>query len=201
MLASRLTARAAAAAEVPDSTAALAVASQKRRGRGVWLLILVLVLAAVAGRHRLVLRRRARLAGHDPAVDRGQDPGRGGGDPARPRLRGRPTRPARSTRPPCPWTPSRRPTPAIGEAIAKGATVQLLISTGPKPIPFGEAIVAGMPRPGRRGRDRGRAVDAGRRPIVQFDAEVAEGRRDRRAGCRRRHQHPGCRDRTASCRS
>ena len=45
----RITARAAAAAEVPDSTAALAVASQKRRGRGVWLLILVVVLAAVAG--------------------------------------------------------------------------------------------------------------------------------------------------------
>jgi serine/threonine-protein kinase len=61
--------------------------------------------------------------------------------------------------------------PEIGASIAKGATVQLLISTGPKPIAF--SITQGMTR-----AEAEAAIEAApwtpTDPIVQFDAEVAK---------------------------
>jgi beta-lactam-binding protein with PASTA domain/tRNA A-37 threonylcarbamoyl transferase component Bud32 len=168
----RITARAAAAAEVPDSTAALAVASQKRRGRGVWLLILVVILAAVAGTTGWyfgagpgsMVTIPQSIEGKTPAeaeailVDLGfaVDDELGTIDS-----------------PTVPKDAVAQTDPQIGSAIAKGATVQLLISTGPKPIPFGEAITKGMPV-----ADAEAAIEAAPWTLVdttvQFDPEVAK---------------------------
>ncbi|HEX7835473.1 MAG TPA: Stk1 family PASTA domain-containing Ser/Thr kinase, partial [Pseudolysinimonas sp.] len=134
----------ATAAAVSDSTAALAVASQKRRGRGVWLLILVVVLAAVAGTtgwyfgagpgSKVTIPQS--IAGTTPAeaeailVDLGFQVDDQNGTIDSPTI---------------PKDAVAQTDPAIGSAIAKGATVQLLISTGPKPLPFAAVITKGMP--------------------------------------------------------
>jgi serine/threonine-protein kinase len=169
VLASRLKAR-PAAAEVPDSTAALAVASQKRRGRGIWLLILVVVLAAVAGTtgwyfgvgpgSKVTIPQS--IEGKTPAeaeailVNLGFEVADQNGSIDSPTVA---------------VDAVAQTDPEIGSAIAKGATVQLLISTGPKPIPFGDAIVRGMPV-----SDAQAAIEAAPWTLagttVQFDPEV-----------------------------
>ncbi|MEO5920248.1 MAG: Stk1 family PASTA domain-containing Ser/Thr kinase [Pseudolysinimonas sp.] len=170
ILGSRATARAAAAAAVPDSTAALAVASQKRRGRGIWLLVMVVVLAVIAGTtgwyfgvgpgSKVTIPQS--IVGKTPAeaeailVDLGFEVKDENG------IIDSPTVPKDAV---------AQTDPAIGHAIAKGATVQLLISTGPKLIPFGDAIVRGMPV-----ADAEAAIEAApwtlAGTVVQFDTEV-----------------------------
>jgi serine/threonine-protein kinase len=169
VLASRLKAR-PAAAEVPDSTAALAVASQKRRGRGIWLLILVVVLAAVAGTTGWYFGAGPGSKVTIPQSIEGKTPAEAeailsdlGFKVA--------TQSGTIDSPTVPADAVAQTDPEIGSAIAKGATVQLLISTGPKPIPFGEAIVRGMPV-----ADAQAAIEAAPWTLaatnVQFDAEV-----------------------------
>jgi beta-lactam-binding protein with PASTA domain/tRNA A-37 threonylcarbamoyl transferase component Bud32 len=172
VLASKVTARAAAKAEVPDSTAALAVASQKRRGRGVWLLILVLVLAAVAGTtgwyfgvgpgSKVTIPQS--IEGKTPAEAEAILVGLGFEVAAANGTIDSPTVAKDAV---------AQTDPEIGSAIAKGATVQLLISTGPKPVPFGDAIVRGMPV-----SDAQAAIEAAPWTLaatnVQFDPEVAK---------------------------
>ena len=81
------------------------------------------------------------------------------------------TRTARSIRRPSPVDAVAQTDPEIGAAVAKGETVRLLISTGPKPIPFGDAIVRGMPV-----SEAEAAIEAAPWTLaatnVQFDAEV-----------------------------
>jgi len=166
ILGSRVTARAAAAAAVPDSTAALAVASQKRRGRGVVLIVVIVLLALLAGGtgwwfgigpgSKVTIPESIR--GMTPAeaeaalVDLGfvVDDALGSTDS--------PTVPSGAV---------ADTDPAIGQPVGKGETVQLLISTGPKPIAF--TITAGMPV-----ADAEAAIEdapwTATDPIVQFDA-------------------------------
>ncbi len=140
----RVTARAAAAAEVPDSTAALAVAAQKRRGRGVWLLILVVVLAALAGTTGWYFGAGPGSKVTIPQSIEGKSPAEaeailsGLGFVVDDEL-------GAIDSPTVPVDAVAQTDPQIGSAIAKGATVQLLISTGPKPIPFADAITKDMP--------------------------------------------------------
>lgn len=143
VLASRLK-RPNPAAEVPDSTAALAVASQKRRGRGIWLLIMVIVLAAVAGTTGWYFGVGPGSKVTIPESIEGATPVEAA---AILRDLGFQVAAQNGTidSPTVAADLVAQTDPAIGEAIAKGATVQLLISTGPKPIPFGDAIVRGMP--------------------------------------------------------
>jgi beta-lactam-binding protein with PASTA domain/tRNA A-37 threonylcarbamoyl transferase component Bud32 len=170
VLASRVTARAAAAAEVPDSTAALAVASQKRRGRGIWLLILVLVLAAVAGTTGWYFGVGPGSKVTIPQSIEGKTPVE-----AEAILRDLGFEVDDQTgtidSPTVAADLVAQSDPAIGDAIAKGATVRLLISTGPKLIPFGDAIVRGMPV-----SDAEAAIEAApwtlAGTVVQFDVEV-----------------------------
>ncbi|CAN5426408.1 Stk1 family PASTA domain-containing Ser/Thr kinase [soil metagenome] len=167
ILGPRITARAAAAAEVPDSTAALAVASHKRRGRGGVLVVVLIVLALLAAGtgwwfgvgpgSKITIPQS--VAGKTPAeaeailVDLGfaVDPTSGTIDS-----------------PTVPKDAVAQTDPAIGEAVGKGETVQLLISTGPKPIAFG--IEKGMPL-----ADAQALIDAApwttADPIVQFNSE------------------------------
>ena len=172
ILGPRITARAAAAAEVPDSTAALAVASQKRRGRGVWLLILVVVLAAVAGTTGWYFGAGPGSKVTIPQSIEGKTPAQAEailvdlGFTVDDEL-------GTIDSPTVPKDAVAQTDPEIGSAIAKGATVQLLISTGPKPIPFADAITKGMPV-----SDAEAAIEAAPWTLagttVQFDAEVAK---------------------------
>ena len=170
VLASRVTARAAAKAEVPDSTAALAVASQKRKGRGVLLLILVLVLAAVAGTTGWYFGAGPGSKVTIPQSIEGTTPAE-----AEAILVGLGFKVDETSgtidSPTVPVDAVAQTDPEIGSAIAKGETVRLLISTGPKPIPFGDAIVRGMPV-----ADAEAAIEAAPWTLaatnVQFDAEV-----------------------------
>ncbi len=172
VLGSRVTARAAAAAEVPDSTAALAVASQKRRGRGVWLLILVVVLAAVAGTTGWYFGAGPGSMVTIPQSIEGTTPAQAEailvdlGFTVKDEI-------GTIDSPTVPKDAVAQTDPQIGSAIAKGATVQLLISTGPKPIPFADAITKGMPV-----ADAEAAIEAAPWTLagstVQFDAEVAK---------------------------
>jgi serine/threonine-protein kinase len=169
VLGSRATARAAGAAAVPDSTAALAVASQKRRGRGAWLLVLVVLLAAVAGTtgwyfgagpgSKVTIPQS--IAGKTPAQAEAILVGLGFQVKDETGTIDSPTVPKDAV---------AQTDPAIGEAVAKGATVQLLISTGPKPIPFADAITKGMPL-----ADAEAAIEAApwtlAETILQFDKE------------------------------
>jgi eukaryotic-like serine/threonine-protein kinase len=168
VLGSRATARAAAAAKVPDSTAALAVVAQKRRGRGVVLVVVIVVLALIAGGtgwwfglgpgSKVTIPQS--IAGSTPAeaeatlVDLGFVVSDQTGTIDSPTV---------------PKDAVAQTDPAIGEAVAKGATVQLLISTGPKPIDF--TIAAGMTR-----ADAEAAIAAApwtpTDPVIQFDKEV-----------------------------
>ncbi|HTL39935.1 MAG TPA: Stk1 family PASTA domain-containing Ser/Thr kinase [Pseudolysinimonas sp.] len=154
--------------DVPDSTAALAIASRRRRGRG-WVLVAVIaVLALLAGGtgwwfglgpgSRVTIPDS--IAGSTPAeaeaalTDLGFVVADENGTIDSPKI---------------PKDAVAQTDPAIGESVAKGSTVQLLISTGPKPLPFG--ITAGMP------------VDEAEKaiadapwtptdPITQFDAKI-----------------------------
>jgi len=170
ILGPRTTARAALAAEIPDSTAALAVVSHKRRRRGLLLAALITVLALLAGGtgwwfgigpgSRVGIPES--IVGATPAeaeailVDLGlvvaDEPGT-------------------IDSPTVPEGAVAQTDPPVGEAVAKGATVRLLISTGPKPIPF--TIERGMPR-----EDAEAAIEAApwtaTDPILQFDAEIAK---------------------------
>jgi serine/threonine-protein kinase len=168
ILGSRVTARAAAAAAVPDSTAALAVASQKRSRRGVLLVVLITVLALVAG-------------------GTGWWFGIGPGSKVTIPQSIEGTTPAEATAildelgfevddqlgaidsPTVPKDAVAQTDPAIGEAVPKGEKVQLLISTGPKPIAFG--LTKGMTLD-----DAQAAIEAApwtaADPIHQFDGEV-----------------------------
>jgi len=168
ILGSRATARAAAAADVPDSTAALAVVSFKRRRRGVLIAVVITVLALVAGGtgwwfgagpgSRVTIPQS--IENSTPAeaeailVDLGfeVDPTQGSIDS--------PTVPAGAV---------AQTDPAMGEAVAKGSTVQLLISTGPKPIEF--TLTRGMTLD-----DANAAIEAApwtaTDPILQFDGEI-----------------------------
>jgi serine/threonine-protein kinase len=128
--------------EVPDSTAALAVASQRRRGRGWILVAVVAVLALLAGGTGwwfglgpgAQVTIPASLEGASPAeaeatlTELGFVVAEQSGEIDSPTV---------------PKDAVAQTDPPIGEAAPKGSTVQLLISTGPKPIPF--AITAGMP--------------------------------------------------------
>jgi serine/threonine-protein kinase len=169
VLASRLS-RATPKPEVPDSTAALAVASQKRRGRGIILLILVVVLAAVAGTTGWYFGVGPGSKVTIPQSIEGTTPAEA---EAILRELGFEVAEQNGTidSPTIPVDAVAQTDPAIGEAVAKGATVQLLISTGPKPIPFGDAIVRGMPV-----SDAEAAIEAApwtlKATTVQFDAEV-----------------------------
>ena len=172
ILGSRATARAAAAASVPDSTAALAVASQRRRGRGIWLLILVIVLAAVAGTTGWYFGAGPGSKVTIPQSIAGKTPAE-----AEAILHdlGFVVKAENGTidSPVVPKDAVAETKPAIGSAIAKGATVQLLISTGPKPIPFADAITKGMLLD-----DAKAAIEAAPWTLAgttkQFDAEVAQ---------------------------
>jgi serine/threonine-protein kinase len=141
ILGSRVTARAAAAAEVPDSTAALAVASQKRRGRGVLLLVLVVLLAALAGGTGWWFGAGPGSQVTIPESIRGLTPAE-----AEAQLVGLGFKvddtPGSIDSPTVPKDAVADTDPAIGSPVTKGATVQLLISTGPKMLPF--AITQGM---------------------------------------------------------
>jgi eukaryotic-like serine/threonine-protein kinase len=172
VLASRVTARAAAKADVPDSTAALAVASQKRKGRGVLLLILVIVLAAVAGTTGWYFGVGPGSKVTIPQSIEGKSPAEAEAillglgfvvDDANGTI----------DSPTVPVDAVAQTDPEIGAAVAKGETVRLLISTGPKPIPFGDAIVRGMPV-----AEAEAAIEAAPWTLaatnVQFDAEVPE---------------------------
>ncbi len=176
---------------MPDSTAALAVASQKRRGRGVWLLILVLVLAAVAGTTGWYFGVGPGSMVSVPQSIEGKTPVE-----AEAILRDLGFEVDDTTgtidSPTVPADAVAQSDPAIGEAVAKGATVRLLISTGPKPIPFGDAIVRGMPV-----SDAEAAIEAAPWTLagttVQFDAEVAKDAVIDVLGADGCEQHPGSR--------
>jgi serine/threonine-protein kinase len=142
------------------------VASQKRRGRGVVLIAVIAVLALLAAgtgwwfglgpgskvtipetiRGMSPAQAEATLTGLGFDVDQTQ---------------------GSIDSPTVPVGAVAETDPAIGEPVGKGEEVQLLISTGPKPIPF--AIVAGMPL-----ADAEAAIEAApwtpTDPIVQFDA-------------------------------
>jgi serine/threonine-protein kinase len=166
ILGSRATARAAAAASVPDSTAALAVASHKRRGRGVVLVVVIVVLALLAGGTGWWFGLGPGSKVTIPESIRGLTPAE-----AEATLIDLGFQVSDTTgtidSPTVPKDAVAETDPAIGDPVAKGATVQLLISTGPKPIPFG--ITAGMPV-----EDAEAAIEAApwkaADPIVQFDA-------------------------------
>jgi serine/threonine-protein kinase len=162
--------RATASAEVPDSTAALAVASVKRRRRGVVLAVVITVLALLAGGtgwwfgagpgSRVTIPQS--VEGASPAEARAilEDLGFQVDDEL-----------GHIDSPTIPVDAVAQTDPEIGASIAKGATVQLLISTGPKPIAF--SITQGMTR-----AEAEAAIEAApwtpTDPIVQFDAEVAK---------------------------
>ena len=168
----RSTARAATAAAVPDSTATLAVASQKRRGRGVWLVILVVLLAAVAGTTGWYFGVGPGSKVTIPQSIEGTTPAEATAillglgfevDPQQGTI----------DSPTVPKDAVAQTDPELGSAVAKGETVQLLISTGPKGIPFATAITKEMPL-----ADAQAAIDAApwtlAGTIVQFDPEVAK---------------------------
>jgi serine/threonine-protein kinase len=168
VLGSRVTARAAKAAEVPDSTAALAVVSQRRRGRGAVLVVVIVVLALIAGGagwwfglgpgSRVTIPES--IAGSTPAEAEATLVGLGFLVSDENGTIDSPTVPKDAV---------AQTDPAIGQAVAKGATVQLLISTGPKPIDF--TITKGMTR-----ADAEAAIAAApwtaTEPVIQFDKEV-----------------------------
>jgi serine/threonine-protein kinase len=169
ILGSRASAR-ATASEVPDSTAALAVVSHRRRRRGVVLAVVITLLALVAGGtgwwfgagpgSRVTIPRS--VEGATPAeaeailqeLGFAVDPEQGTIDS-----------------PTVPEGAVAQTDPAIGEAVPKGQSVQLLISTGPKPIAFG--ITAGMTLD-----EANAAIEAApwtaTEPIVQFHPEIAK---------------------------
>jgi serine/threonine-protein kinase len=170
ILGSRATARAAAAAEVPDSTAALAVVSHKRRRRGVVLTAVIVVLALAAAGTGWWFGAGPGSRVTIPQSVEGATPAEAGAiltglgfdvDPVQGSI----------DSPTVPMGAVAQTDPAIGQAIAKGSTVQLLISTGPKPIDF--TITRGMTLD-----DANAAIEAApwtpTDPVVQFDAEVAK---------------------------
>ncbi|MCU1418315.1 MAG: pknB [Schumannella sp.] len=170
ILGPRITARAAAAAEVPDSTAALAVASQKRRGRGVVLVVVITVLALLAGGtgwwfglgpgSKVTIPQS--IEGKTPAEATAILEDLGFKVAAQNGTIDSPTVPKDAV---------AQADPAIGEAVAKGGTVQLLISTGPKPIAFG--ITVGMPVDEAKAAIKAAPWTA-TDPITQFDAKIAK---------------------------
>lgn len=168
ILGSRVTARAAAAAEIPDSTAALAVVSQKRSRRGVLLVVILTVLALVAGGTGWWFGIGPGSKVTIPQSVEGKTPAEATailqelGFTVDPEL-------GSIDSPTVPKDAVAQTDPAIGEAVAKGGKVQLLVSTGPKPIDF--SITRGMPV-----ADAEAAIEAApwtaTDPIVQFDSEV-----------------------------
>jgi serine/threonine-protein kinase len=141
ILGSRVTARAAAAAEVPDSTAALAVASQKRRGRGVLLLVLVVLLAALAGGTGWWFGAGPGSKVTIPETIRGLTPAEAEAQLVDLGFKVDDS-PGSIDSPTVAVGAVADTDPAIGAPVTKGATIQLLISTGPKPLPF--TITQGM---------------------------------------------------------
>jgi len=170
ILGPRITARAAAAAEVPDSTAALAVASQKRRGRGAVLVVVLVILALLAGGTGWWFGLGPGSKVTIPQSIEGKTPAEA---EAILQELGFAVDPQNGTidSPTVPKDAVAQTDPAIGSAIAKGAPVQLLISTGPKPIDF--AITVGMPV-----EDAEDAIEAApwtaTDPITQFDGKIAK---------------------------
>ena len=158
----------ARAAGVPDSTAALAVASHKRRGRGVVLVVVIVVLALLAGGtgwwfgigpgSKVTIPQS--IAGMTPAAAQATLKDLGLVVSAQNGTIDSPTVPKDAV---------AQTDPAIGQAVAKGGTVQLLISSGPKPLDF--TIVEGMTR-----ADAEAAIAAApwtpTDPVMQFDKEV-----------------------------
>jgi serine/threonine-protein kinase len=166
----RVTARAAAAAEVPDSTAALAVASQKRRGRGVILVVIIAVLALVAGGTGWYFGIGPGSRVTIPQSIEGKTPAEAAAILENLGFAVDPTNGTIDS-PTVPKDAVAQTDPAIGEAIPKGETVQLLISTGPKPLPF--TIEKGIPV-----SDAQSLIEAApwtaEDPVIQFDGEVAK---------------------------
>lgn len=166
ILGSRATARAAAAASVPDSTAALAVASQKRRGRGALLMAIVAVLALLAAGTGWWFGLGPGSQVTIPDSIRGATPAEAEAALVELGFTVDATQGSIDS-PTVPVGAVAETDPPIGQPVAKGATVQLLVSTGPKPIPF--AITAGMPL-----ADAEAAIEAApwtpTDPIIQFDA-------------------------------
>ena len=170
ILGPRATARAAAAASVPDSTAALAVASHRRRRRGpiIGAVIAILVLLAAGTGWWFGMGPGAQVTipesieGATPAEAEAILTELGFQVAAEHGTIDSPTVPADAV---------AQTDPPIGSAVGKGETVQLLISTGPKPLPF--TISQGMPL-----ADAQAAIEAAPwtpvEPVYQFDAEVAK---------------------------
>jgi serine/threonine-protein kinase len=168
ILGPRVTAKAAAAAEVPDSTAALAIASQKRRGRG-WILVAILaVLALLAGGTGWWFGLGPGSQVTIPQSIEGKTPAEA---EAILQELGFSVNPENGTidSPTVPKDAVAQTDPPIGSPVAKGGTVQLLISTGPKPIEF--TITQGMPVD-----DAEAAIAAApwtpTDPILQFDKDI-----------------------------
>jgi serine/threonine-protein kinase len=170
VLGPRATARAAAAAEVPDSTAALAVVSHKRRRRGVVITAVIIVLALLAAGtgwwfgagpgSRVTIPQSVENATPAEAeailTDLGFEVD---------------TEQGSIDSPTVPVGAVAQTDPAIGQAVPKGSPVKLLISTGPKLLDF--TITKSMTLD-----DANAAIEAApwtaTDPIVQFDAEVAK---------------------------
>ncbi|CAN5330632.1 Stk1 family PASTA domain-containing Ser/Thr kinase [soil metagenome] len=131
----------AAAAPVADATSALATASTKRRRRGVWLAIVIVLLVAIAGTTGWYFGIGPGSKVTIPDTVAGQTP-----DQATATLEdlGLKVNAAYGAidSPTIAAGAVAQTDPGIGSSVAKDGRVTLLLSTGPKPIPF--TITQGM---------------------------------------------------------
>jgi serine/threonine protein kinase/beta-lactam-binding protein with PASTA domain len=155
-----------------DSVEALSVRAKRRRGRGWWLFAAVLVIAALVGGTAWYYGTGPGARVAIPSDIRGlsltaaQDELRSQG------FRVDPTE-AHTTDPTIPKGNALGTKPAAGTAVAKGSTVQLVRSDGPKLLALPGVI--GQPEDLAKAKIVAAGFVAAANPIKQFDAKVSAG--------------------------
>ena len=166
-----ITPRTPAPVEVSDSTSALTQVSQKRRGRGVALFLVILLLAAAAGAAGWYFGAGPGSKVTIPNSLSGLSPAAATQQLTKLGLTVNPTNGSTYSTSVAKGAVAQTD-PPLGSSVAKGGRIQLLLSNGPKPIPF--KITQGMTVGAAEAAIK--AAPWTEKPaITQFDAKVAVG--------------------------
>jgi beta-lactam-binding protein with PASTA domain/tRNA A-37 threonylcarbamoyl transferase component Bud32 len=158
-------------AVVSDSTAALTQVSRKRRGRGLALFLVILLLAAGAGAAGWYFGAGPGSQVAIPSSISGMSPTEATAALTKLGLKVNPT-PGAVDSTTVAAKAVAQTDPPFGSHVAKGGTVTLLISSGPKPIAF--TITQGMPVAAAETLIKAAPWDE-QKAITQFDAKVPNG--------------------------
>jgi serine/threonine-protein kinase len=151
-----------------EPTTALAVRTATRRRRGWWLLALVLVLAAVAGGTGWYFGAGPGSQVAIPLSISGMTVDQATTTLTKLGFKVNPT-PGSIDSPTVPVGNVANTTPAVGRSVTRGATIQLLVSTGPKPLQV--PAFAGMTEDAANAAIAAAPFTA-TDPIKQFDASI-----------------------------